>query len=292
MIRKGIPVKTKMVLVLAFVLVVGTISLLAQERKENLQKFFGSGKEYSFLQGIEAKIETAKKEQNVRLLGAYACLLFYAQNLSGKQKEKWTGTEILREATSLAWEHENIQELMILEALWASKIFGPDDPNTAEEIKKQIEALKEKQKAKNIEENIFVEPTPGEDNPPADPNLDPQKFLSAEEYARVDAVQQLAEQVFGVMVQSSSDVKNFTLEKDVVVAELQSQLMLGARFGKTVAHGKELQVPVMVDKNSVILALKQTLASKKKKMSKAEWIQLESTLQEEYHATGMGIVED
>ncbi len=262
-------------LFVVLLLVVFSISSLCQEA--SLDTFFGSAKEYIFLKGIETKIDKAREQKNVRLLTAYTALLFYAQKLSGKKNKKYDADELLREATLFAGEKKNIQELKALEAVWRSKIFGPNDIECADSIKKYIEDIN---KPGTIEK-------PEETTP-----LNPQKLLNAEEYARIDAISQIAESIFGVVIQSNTDIKDFVAQKDIVVAELKASLMLGIQFSEMEIQGKEVHIMALVKKNFVLSALRQSFLKRNKPMSKEDWTKLENSLPEEYTAIGMSIVED
>ncbi|NUM35167.1 MAG: hypothetical protein HUU50_11520 [Candidatus Brocadiae bacterium] len=247
---------------------------------QTLDSFFGSSKDYAFLQGIEAKIDKARAEKNVQVLTAYTALLFYAQNLSGKRNSKYDADELLREATLIAGQKKNVQELKALEGVWRSKVFGPNDAECADSILKYIEdiskesipAVTEKQK-----ETL---------------SFNAQKLLSAEEYARIDAVSQIAESVFGVVIESNTNVKDFVAQKDIVVSELKANLMLGTQFNEMKIQGREVHVLAILKKDFVLSTLRQSFLKRKQRMTREDWNRLEQNLPQEYTAIGMAAIED
>ena len=280
-------------IILILVIFCGNSLVFAQG---NIYNFFGKNKELIFLKNIEKKIINAQNTKNATSLCAYSALLFYAQHLTGKEHEEMNGVRLLREATYIAWKNNSIFQLEAVKAVWGSKFFGANDPVSAKAVEKQIVKIKremaEKEKDKNetlIEIEIEAEP---EKHKEPKQDYDPQKVLQAEEYARVDALAQIAEQIFGVALYSVTDVKNFETKHDLVVAKLKSNLLTGAKFGEMQIQGGEVTVPVTIKKKWIIIAMKQSLLNRKKGINKFELEKFEKSLKPEYKAVGMGIIGD
>lgn len=250
------------------------ISFPAQAGDE-IYQFYRPELDFALLKDIEQKIERARENRNAHSLCVYAGALFYAEHVSGRANEDLPAIGVLREATLIAWQDEDVAALASAKAIWASTFFGPDNPTAAEAIEKFLQDFGKK----DGQEQPFRQ-------------HDPQLFLMAEEQARLDAIQQLAEQIFGVMIESTTDVENFTAEKDVVVAKLKASLLLGARFGATEVQDHEVHVSVEVSKASIIASMKQALLSQNKKMKESDQARLEKSLKSKYTAVGVGIISE
>lgn len=285
-------IKKALLNLLLFAFILGGTGALCQQPvlpEDDLYIFFGAKNDFLFLQNINQRIEESRKKQDVTSLCAYAALLFYAEHLSGKRHEMIDGISVLKEAASIAWEKQDVRSLTSVQIVWGSKFFGLNDAAGADEIGKYIQNLKSKDPT-SIKKDTPVKDTPVIQTPLplSTATLDAQKFLMAEEYARLDAVEQIAESIFGVMIQSVTDVKNFSTVKDVVVSELKSSLLIGAKFGTTEIKGDEVRVPVVVAKDQIIASMSMALG--KKSMSSKEKKAFEQSLQNEYKAVGTGFM--
>lgn len=245
------------------------------QAQDNPYQFYKEKLDFAFLKDIELKVEYARQKRDASSLCVYAATLFYAEHLSGQRYVKLDGITVLREATLIAWQDEDVQSLMAARAVWASRLFGPDNPSAAEAIDRFLQDLAKK--AEHPEEPSWQ---------------DPQLFLMAEEQGRLDAISQVAEQVFGVMIESMTEVKDLSTERDVVIAKLENNLLIGAKFGDTEVRGNEVRVPVTVSRAAIIGAMKQALLAQNKKMSKSEEARLEQSLKSEYRAVGVGIISE
>lgn len=272
--------------------------------QNTLYNFFGES-DYIYLKGIDLKISQAHQDKDVKSLCAYAALLFYTEHISKKKHDEVSGITLLREATLIAWKKENIQELQIVQKIWGSNFFGPSDKVSAREIQKKIQKIKKEHEKKkdDLDNEVWEElPTiPKMEEKTEEPKkekvpeikqeeFDPQKFLSAEEYARIDALEQIAERVFGVLIQSATNVKDFTVTKDVVISNLKSSLILGAKFGKTDIQGDQVSVPVTVTQAQILASMKIVLIRQKKKLSQEDLEKFSKNLNKEYKSTGIGFM--
>jgi hypothetical protein len=264
----------KIAILCCTILILGGLSPEAQDKSDDgLYIFFGNNPDFLFLKGLNKKITEARSKQNTLALCAYAALVFYAENISSKKDETCDGVTLLREATSIAWEKEDIRALTCAQALWSSKFFGLNDKKGAAEIQKFIEEIKKKKKEK-----------------PSTSDHSPQKILLAEEYARLDAVERIAESIFGVIIQSVTETKDYVTTRDVVVATLKTSLLIGAKFETMQIKGDEVHIPVVITKDQVLASIKYVLTKQGKQMSSVELKKLEGSLQEEYRAIGIGII--
>ena len=268
--------KISALLLLGFLLI--SSGLYAQE--ENIYRFFMGKLDFSFLKNIEVRILQARKQKDGERLCIYAAMLFYTERVAGKKHSITKAESLLNEGTGIAWRAEDIKALKVAKAVWRSKMFGPYKKDAAKAIRDEIRRLKKLQKKtqKPIEKQ-----TPTKSH-------DPQAILQAEEYARVSAVEQLAESVFGVMVKSLSEVEDFQLKKDVVITKLKTHIITGAIFGETKIEGDEIHVPVVISREAVIASIERTMLSEGKKMDAAEKKKLEKTLRSKYKSVGIGAI--
>lgn len=252
----------------------------------DVYEFFRKDFDFVILQGMPVNILQATKNRDARSLSMYAALLFYTEHLTQRQHPKINGLSVLREATSIAWISQELDVLRAVKAVWASPIFGANDINAAQEIEKFIQTILQKQ-TPQINEGPALPPV---ETTVTTADYDPQALLSAEEYARVDALQQIAESIFGVLIESLTEVEDFEVQRDVVVAKLQKSLVTGAKFGEMEIRDGEVHIPVVIEKKWILASIKQTLKAQNKTMSYEEKSRLENTIQSEYRSTGMGAI--
>jgi len=91
-------------------------------------------------------------------LGGYASLFLYAERLTGKVSEFATGTELLEEATKIAFANNDIRGLTVLSNLWEDSMFGASNVEASQNIRKNnVELVMEPayQKVKPGETLVF-----------------------------------------------------------------------------------------------------------------------------------------
>ncbi len=109
--------------------------------------------------------------------------------------------------------------------------------------------------------------------------------LLAEEAAGLDAKTQIAEEVYGVIIKSSSVMEDFVLQKDEIVAKISGNLV-GVKLSDPIWDGDYVQVPARVKKLHLIRAVKATFPDNP---GFAE--ALENTLPDEVRKTGEAYVD-
>jgi hypothetical protein len=269
-----------------------------QSQSDEVYLFFGTKNNFVFLQGIEKKITEAKKIKDIKSLCAYASLLFYAENLSEKKHSTINGLTILYEAANYAWIKKDIPSFYAVQAVWGSKFLGLNDKEGAEQLGYYIEELKKQNT--NGSTNIYKDNNTTTTYEPKNPippiqkptkTVDAQKFLMAEESAKLEGIERLCERIFGIMLNSMTTTKDFVTTKDVVVAELQKTLLMGVKVGEATIVGDEVRVPITVTKRDIIASIKFVMIRNKKTFTTSDENSLNRSLLDEYKETGVSFID-
>lgn len=123
--------------------------------------------------------------------------------------------------------------------------------------------------------------------------IGPQARLLALRAARTDAQRRLAERIKGLRVNSSTRVRDFMVESDTILTDLNTSL-IGAQEKSTYLHDRELiaEVTLVVPTEQVITAVKE-IYSRQYKGDDVKGHDLEqrlrSVISRDFEATGMGV---